>query len=145
MITKGYIISKATNPTKFTVRLPIFETANSNEANIYKPFTLDASLLMTPGNYMGYNIGDCVFIGFEDNDYSKPVILGKLFTGDTETPNTVKEVNNQLLVNSGAILPANTSIGNVSAQDLKALEGIGGNNKTLMQLLKFILDKLDVS
>ena len=145
MITKGYIMSKAVDPAKFTVRLPVFEGVNGNEANVYKPFTVDATVLMTPGNFLGYNINDVVFVGFEDNDYSKPIILGKLYTGTIDTQNSVKEINSQLTVNDTAILPADTSIGKVSAQGLKALEGIGGNDKTLVQQLKFILDKLGVS
>lgn len=141
MITRGYITKKLNvDSSKVTVRLPIFETANNNEANVHNPFEVEASIMMTPGNFLGYNVGDVVIIGFEDNDYSKPIILGKLFIS-VEEKNTVKEVMDQLSVGSTAELPENTSIGNVSSKDIEALSGMGASGN-LSKQLKYILDKI---
>lgn len=141
MITRGYITKKLNvDSSKVTVRLPIFETANNNEANVHNPFEVETSIMMTPGNFLGYNVGDVVIIGFEDNDYSKPIILGKLFIS-VEEKNTVKEVTDQLSVGSTAELPENTSIGNVSSKDIEALSGMGASGN-LSKQLKYILDKI---
>lgn len=144
MITRGYITEKlSVDSSKVMVRLPIFETANNNEANIHNPFEVEASIMMTPGNFLGYNVGDTVIVGFEDNDYSKPIILGKLFIS-VEENSTVKEVIDQVSVKSTAVLPENTSIGKVSPKDIAALSGINTSGN-LAQQLKYILDKIDNS
>ena len=73
MITKAVILAKEPNTNKYTIRLPLLETAASTE-----PFKIDATVCCDDGVTNPFNIGDVVFVSFEDNLYDKPVILGKL-------------------------------------------------------------------
>lgn len=117
MITKGYIISKSPNiSNKYLVRIPIFETTGIGETDsTLNSSTFDATLCYNPGNLEGYLPGDAVFIGFEDNKYSKPIILGKLYLGiEKNKAATSNQYINSLEVTKKAILPPDTKIGEIS-------------------------------
>lgn len=87
MITKAIIKSKpAIGGTKYTVYIPLLRTATDEEVDA----TLSATLCYTPGISNAFSVGDVVFVSFEDNLYDKPVILGKLYTGqETSSPTQI--------------------------------------------------------
>ena len=117
MITKGFITAlpqKGSNLYK--VRIPIFDQAgiNSNKVTTNE-FT--ATLSHDPGNLNAYALGDCVYLGFEDNDYSKVIILGILDTAD-EREATTYALLNSLKVTNSVTLPDTTIVGDVSFKDI---------------------------
>ena len=57
----------------YMVRIPFFEDNTKTEAEF------SALLSYTPGIYGNYNIGDVVFISFENEKFNVPIILGKLY------------------------------------------------------------------
>jgi hypothetical protein len=114
MITKGYVIKKSTESSnKYSVRIPILESAgiglNSNGLN---SSVYDCTLSHNPGTYEALRPGDCVFISFEDNNYAKPIILGKLFV-NVEEESSGYQYNTDLKVTHKATLPVDTTIGSV--------------------------------
>jgi hypothetical protein len=110
MITKGYVITKSQNtPNKYLVRIPIFESAGQSDIN---QAISECTLSHNPGTYEALRPGDCVFISFEDNLYSKPVILGKLFV-NVESESSGYQYNTDLKVTHKATLPVDTTIGSV--------------------------------
>jgi hypothetical protein len=114
MITKGYVIKKSTESSnKYSVRIPILESAgiglNSNGLN---SSVYDCTLSHNPGTYEALRPGDCVFISFEDNNYAKPIILGKLFV-NVEEGSSGYQYNTDLKVTHKATLPVDTTIGSV--------------------------------
>lgn len=83
MITKGKILSTPVNKldNTFLVEIYLFKSAGDLPLNS----KLDASkqtatLCISAGLDNNYRIGDIVYVAFEDNELSKPVIIGKLFT-----------------------------------------------------------------
>ena len=125
MLTKG-IVEKVITPYKVKVRLPVFDgiegTRNATETNELS----EAIICSLPNSGNLVNIGDIVIIGFEDNDTSKPIILGHLF----------KETDNNTLVNlkvgaletTGATkLSKDTHIGEIKPKEIEALSGISSN------------------
>ena len=125
MLTKG-IVEKVITPYKVKVRLPVFDgiegTRNATETNELS----EAIVCSLPNSSNLVNIGDIVIIGFEDNDTSKPIILGHLF----------KETDNNTLVNlkvgaletTGATkLSKDTHIGEIKPKEIEALSGISSN------------------
>ena len=115
MITKGIIIKTPTGGNnKYLVRIPIFESANNTGSEF---ITYEASVCTSPGTYNGLQKGDCVFISFEDNRYSKPVILGKLFV-DVNLNNNAMVAPQVLKVAEKAELPVNTTIGGTALYDI---------------------------
>lgn len=73
MITKGIITELPTTNNLFKVWIPVFDK------NLNNKFISEATLCCNSLGLEGYNINDVVFIGFEDNYLSKPIILGKLY------------------------------------------------------------------
>lgn len=112
MITKAVIKEKVGN--RFNVRIPLFETAGNPIE-----FILPATLCYEPGNMDGYKINDVVFVAFENGEAGKPVIIGKLYTGDDgEAWNHA--YSSRLKVTTSAELPQNLKVGDVSAADVYA-------------------------
>ncbi len=116
MITLGYIKEvNAPGSTVFKIRLPVFEQAGIADEQLF-----DAVLCYNPGNLNAYREGDCVVVGFLDNRLAKAIILGKLYTGDEESASNFSFANS-LKVTESAVLPGNTIIGNITAQDINGL------------------------
>lgn len=112
MITLGIINS--INIDSIAVRLPVFEASGSNENQI-----LNCSICYNPGNLKGYKVGDIVYVGFENNQIDKPVVLGKLYKGEEEASNY--SLANSLKVTENATLPYNTTIGNLDFSEIKSI------------------------
>lgn len=116
MITKA-IIKKLNSleDNHFIVYIPLLKKANSPVGSA----TLPATLICIPGVDNSLKVGDVVYVGFENDNYDRPVILGKLYLGlenkeDITTTLTVRtaettEVNK---------LPMNTMVGEVNIIDL---------------------------
>lgn len=95
----------------FKVRIPFLEDNTTNE------MIFDALLCNQPGEYSGYNVGDCVFVSFENEKLNTPIILGKLYVSqDKELP--TYHILNELNVTGRATLPENTVIGNYTLSDI---------------------------
>lgn len=116
MITKALIKKTSTDADNhFLVYIPLLRKANAPEDSAF----LKATLIITPGVENAYNVGDVVFVGFEDDQADKPVILGKLYTGKEDKENitttlTVKSVESV----EKAQLPASTSIDNLNLMEV---------------------------
>lgn len=140
MITKA-IVEQILTPYQVRVRIPILDrltyapmSASTSELNI-------ATICCLPNCYMNVQVGDVVFIGFEDNTYDKAVILGHL---SREAMNgTYSDVNfGTLTVRGGANLPVNTHIGNVNDKELSCLSGVYDNIQAQINDLKQQVDDL---
>lgn len=114
MVTKGYVIKKSPDASnKYLVRIPLFESSGvSLTSNDLNSSITECTLSHNPGTYEALVPGDCVFVTFEDNLYSRPVIIGKLFT-KIEEQSSGYQYNTDLKVTHKATLPNDTTIGNV--------------------------------
>ena len=122
---KAYIVETPQDSVnnKFKVRVPSYESGNSEAI-------FDALLCATPGNYYGYNVGDCVYIEFEgDSDwrYSEAVILGKLYTGVPEKTTASLFIDN-LKVSDTVNLPKDTRIDGKPISQTIGSGGGGGDS-----------------
>ncbi len=106
MVTKGQIKALNTAKTRCWVRLPLFETASSTV-----PVIIEALINITPGMYNDLYVNDVVFVAFEENALEKPVIIGKLYTGQDKEGNTPggAAVVKSLVVREQATIPASTT------------------------------------
>lgn len=138
MITKAIIKSKpAIGGTKYTVYIPLLRTATDEEVDA----TLSATLCYTPGISNAFSVGDVVFVSFEDNLYDKPVILGKLYTGqETSSPTqilarTIKVTDKFSLENHSSVF-GDSSVEEITTADnaesirglYESLEGLKGRS-----------------
>ena len=106
LITKAIIQSINSAGTRCIVRMPLFETAaNPN------PVLAEALVNIAPGMFGSLEVGDIVFISFEESAIERPIILGKLFIG-AEVESNIHGgggVLDTLKVRSSATIPASTS------------------------------------
>lgn len=81
--------------------------------------------MIPPGMLDSYKVGDVVILGFEENRYSKPIVLGKLFTGkDT----------NQIIPEQLVLLGSTKVLADGQSPDRANI----ANAKTLMEILNLI-------
>ena len=87
MITRAQIREKD-GGYKYKVLIPVFagllDMANTSNITINKEGLLtSAYICSTPFYPSNYELGDIVYVTFEENDLSKPVIIGKLYLADS--------------------------------------------------------------
>lgn len=93
MINKAFIEKKIDEYT-YIVRIPRFNKSNSSvyaskDTNLYT-----ATICYLPGIIPYYDINDVVFVAYENDEYSNPVIIGKLFRPD-DNSNSISVINTE--------------------------------------------------
>lgn len=114
MITKAIIQQLNTNEDNhFKVYIPLLRKANNSKEDA----VLSATALSISGIINNFQIGDVVFVAFEDSSYEKPIILGKLLKNGEEDI-TTKIICSSLKVLEKTSLSYNTSIDTLNMQDV---------------------------
>ena len=140
MITRG-IVEEIVSPYQVKVRIPLLDRAHDSPLSTSTESLNTATICCLPNCYMNMQVGDVVFVGFEDNTYYKAVILGHL--SREVMSNTYSDVNlGTLTVISGADLPQSTTIGNVSSTEISRLSGVTENIQKQIDYLKDQLETL---
>lgn len=126
MITKAII--KRLNTDKdnhFRVYIPLLRKANNSEDDA----TLDATLIYIRGLENTFKVGDIVFVDFENNQYSSPVILGLLYLGkETEDEITTNATFKSIHTLDSTRLTENTIIGDLDVVNInKKINGVLDN------------------
>ena len=140
MITKA-IVEEVLSPYEVKVRVPILDRSLSSSLATSTENLNTATICSLPNCYTNPQVGDVVFVGFEDNTYYKAVILGYL-TREAMTPTYSDITFGNLTVNSFANLPLNTTIGDVTSQELVCLNGIKDNIQKQINNLEDKLNKI---
>lgn len=105
MVTKAIVQAINAAGTACTIRIPLFESAADP-----LPAVAKALVSITPGIFNNIEVGDIVFIAFEENAIEKPIIIGKLFRGANieRASRGGSGIVDVLKVGSNATLPAAT-------------------------------------
>lgn len=72
-----------------------------------------------------YQEGDAVIVGYEKDDISRPVVIGRFL--EDNAGGGVKIESGTLTIDQKATLPQNTTIGSVKAREIGMLQGLKGN------------------
>lgn len=134
MITKGIIKTIDYNNNSCKVRIPLYETPVSAEEAVFP-----AVFLNRPGMYNGYNEGDIVFVGFENDSIDEPIILGKLYLGASKEEAVSKKggfTAANLHITEKAILPLDTQLAfdDSSKKEAKVKNGLS-SYKSLIDII----------
>lgn len=122
MITKA-IVEEIISPYEVRVRIPLLDRQKNTTLSTKTEDLNIATICTLPNCYCNPQVGDIVFVGFEDNTYYRVVILGYLCK-EAMTPTYSDITFNSLQVKSSASLPEETTIGNVTSSELAKLEGV---------------------
>ena len=125
MITKA-IVEKVIDNYNIRVRVPSLD--RTYQSSVYtNNEDLNVAIVCTlPGCDPNIKVGDVVFVSLEETEEDRAVILGYLYrTKKTET--LCDMLLSKLNVANVALLPEDTTIGNVSSFELQQLSGIRGN------------------
>lgn len=122
---KAIIVSIEDNGYKAKVRIPFFNRALNTTNALPDDNLTTASICTLPGCNPVYFPGDIVYVDFEANDMSKPVILGVLYRDQKLSSINIdsKSINVELF----SKLPADTSIGEIDKTAINSLTRISGN------------------
>lgn len=125
MITRG-IIEKVISKYSYLVRIPVYNQVTS-AANYTPTDELSvATVCVQAGNSPKYKLGDIVYIDFEDSDIGQPIILGLLYRENMTSTANNTEVSS-LAVSVNAKLSEDTSIGEVTGNEISQLKGATDN------------------
>jgi hypothetical protein len=131
MVTKGEILTIDYLSNTCTIRMPLFETIASN------PITTTAIFAIQPGMFNGYQVGDIVEVGFENNMINKPVVLGKLYLGvKNENDNYRGAIKcDSLEIKNKAVLPSDTQISYVRGQNSLSIDSDATNYTSIKDII----------
>lgn len=122
MITKAIVKKLCTNnDNHFSVYIPLLRKANADESDA----TLQATLMSIPGLENTLNVGDVVYVSFEDDNYNTPIILGNLYIKQKDKKDiTTTLTTKSLEVTEVNKSPSNTIIGDINVEKLQKALGV---------------------
>lgn len=137
MITKG-IIEEIISPYEVRVRVPTLDRSLTSSIATATENLNIATICTLPNCYVNLQVGDVVFVGFEDNTYYKAVILGHLCREESTTYADL--ILGNLTVKNGC------KIGDVTQSEISQLVGVRDNLQkqidNLSEKLELIQQKL---
>jgi hypothetical protein len=134
MLFKG-IIEKILDDYTVKVRIPFLHKISSALNYTLTEDLPNSQICTLPNTRPNIRVGDVVIVGFENNDLSRPLILGHLFS-DNESTTACSPVFNSMEVRYDTILGSNTSIGDITPQQLQCLLGVKENIQQQLNIIK---------
>lgn len=125
MVTKA-IIEEIISPYQVKIRIPKFNQAAHSTLKTPTENLNTATICSLPNCYLNLQVGDVVFVAFEDNAYNKAVIIGHLCREAASSTYCDISVNN-IVVQGACALPNETHIGDLTSVELMRLHGVREN------------------
>ena len=134
LLTKAIVVSQSTTqPNKFKVRIPALHGVEASQHCTRDEDLPEATVCGLPHATNQIHVGDIVFVGFDTNDNGRPIILGHLFAQDINQDGmdlTLRSLEFEDKTSESvcfAQLPTNTSIGEVTKENISCLKGLEVN------------------
>lgn len=152
MITKAIVQSVSGNSV--IVRIPLYNKIGGAYNATPDKELYSATICVPQGQFPQLSRGSVVFVGFEDNEMSKPIILGHLLTAEQfkNDPNRSEMYLSRMEANAEAIfegeisvLDHNTKEVLVSRNNLLALKGVEDSLKETISNINQALSNLEAS
>lgn len=134
MITKA-IVEEVISPFQVKIRIPILDGASNSQMATKKEDLNIATICSLPNCYTNPQVGDVVFVGFEDQTYYKAVVLGHL-SREAMTDTYADVSFGNIKIRSSAELPRDVTIGDVTANDISCLVGLKENIQKQIDSMK---------
>lgn len=125
MVCKA-IIEQIVSDYKVKVRIPTFHRGEESVGCTPSIDIPTATICVPPSIYPSLKVKDVVFVDFEDDNVDKPVVMGVLFSSNCY--NIKSDIKgNSLIIDVNAKLPKDTTIGEVTSQNIQHLTGLNNN------------------
>ena len=132
MITRA-IIQQCVSPFTYKVRIPIFDRIEEASHHTANENLLTAVASVNKGCNDQFQVGDIVFIAFENNDLGQPVIIGHLYRENILKDKLGPILNaRNLIVDGNTSLSTSTKIGEIDYQKLYYLKNVTGDIQNLL-------------
>lgn len=136
MIVKAYIESILDNG-RYKIRIPTIDKVQNSSLSIDSLSVAEVCSVINNG--LSLNLNDVVYVDFENDDKSKPVIIGCLSKSGIESSYEL----DSLKVSDTANLPSNISIGDISYSELSCLIGTTGNIEEQLSSIESSIDGIN--
>lgn len=140
MLTKG-IVEEIVDQYTIKVRLPIYDKLAESMQSTSIEDLAEAIICTIPNITNTLSINDIVIVGFEDDDISKPIILGQLYR-NKESDSIANLKLGELTTISTTKLNYNTFIGNITPNEIETLSGAKDNLQRQIDLLNDEIQQL---
>ena len=124
MITKG-IIQSVISPHLVKVRIPLLNKIEGVEGATPNRELPASGVCTLPSVLIDPQPGDVVIVGFEEDDFSRPMVIGFL-----SVSSPLSKINvgcDTLKADEEAVLPAFTSIGEITPDNINCLKNLKDN------------------
>ncbi|MBO5712097.1 MAG: hypothetical protein J6R47_04595 [Acholeplasmatales bacterium] len=122
------------------VRIPLLHRAVVSSQYTELDSLPEARICTLPNTHPNIQKGDVVIVALENNDPTKPIIIGYLYK-EILSSTSISSIFNSLEVKLETILSENTTIGEVTPDNIKQLIGCKEN---INQQFKQIRNRLDL-
>lgn len=139
MITRG-IVEEVVDKYNVRVRLPLLDGVAKGSTR-KTTNELRAMVICTlPRVDLNLQVGDVVFVAFEDRTETRAVVLGCLFR-ENPTSTMASIQASTIRVENGATLPICTQIGDVTDEEIQRLHGVRDN---LQKQIDSLIDRIEL-
>lgn len=141
MITRA-LIQECISPFMYKVRIPIFDRIEEATHHTSNENLLTAVASINKGCNNQFQVGDIVFIAFENNDLESPVIIGHLYREALLDDKLGPVINaKNLNITGNTTLSTSTQIGDINYQKLFYLKQV---NQDIQTSLNSITSDIDI-
>ena len=144
MVTPAKIVGKGSSNNTYKVQVIAYYNYLMEGGDENIDHTIDARVSISPGVVPAYKIGDMVYVCIEDNKLDVPVIMGALKCDALKS--ACDASFNSLKVTGTTKLSKDTSIGDITSENLECLSNLKGNIQsqidTSMQKQITLLEKM---
>lgn len=138
MIVKAYIESILDNG-KYKIRIPTIDKVQNSSLNVDSLSVAEVCSVINSG--LNLNLNDIVYVDFENDDRSKPVIIGCLSKNSGENSYELDSLN----VSDTANFPKDTTIGDISYSEISCLLGTTDNIENQLISIESSFEKVHSS
>ena len=123
MVTRG-IVEAVLNEYSYKVRIPIFDRIEADAEHTDYNSLSTAVASIPKGLNNSIKVGDVIFLTFENNNLTEPIIIGQLYREAITNDVTAAFSGRYLEITDEAKLPSNTTIGTLSYDKLFMLSNV---------------------
>ena len=134
MITKGKVV-EIVDTYSARVRIPIWDKEEGAKNSTKNEDLSIATILRIANQKNPVHVGDVVFVGFEDHEMERPIILGVLYSDYISEDNSDLEART-FRSTSTTKLSRDTWIGDITPDEIARLKGVKANIQAQLDLFR---------